>query len=135
MELVLGTQQLIGFGGSETYLMTVAEQLQYLGHEVTIHAVEHGEAVEYARRRGVRVAMADHELPPRCDSILAQDTPSAYELADRYPGVPQVFVMHSERAASAAPPQLEGVTSAVVVLSDRTERRARARTRRGGAAR
>ena len=37
--------------------------------------------------------------------------------------------MHSEGAAIAAPPQLDGVTSAVVVLSDRTERLARALAR------
>jgi hypothetical protein len=126
MELVLGTQQLIGFGGSDTYLVTVAEQLQALGHEVTVSAVEQGEGVEYARRRGVRVATVDHELPTRCDAVLVQDRTSACELADRYPGVPHVFVMHSDVSVNAAPPQLEGVTTTVVALSDRTERRARA---------
>ncbi len=126
MELVLGTQQLIGFGGSETYLVTVAAQLQSLGHDVTVHAVEQGDAVEYARRRGVRVATADHELPTRCDAVLAQDRAAAYELADRYPGVPHVFVMHSDVSVNAAPPQLEGVTTTVVALNDRTERCARA---------
>jgi hypothetical protein len=126
MELVLGTQQLIGFGGSETYLMTVAEQLQSLGHELTIHAVEQGEAAESARRRGVRVATAGHELPARCDAVLVQDEATAYELADRYPGVPHVFVMHSDVPGTAAPPQFEGVTTAVVALSDRAERCARA---------
>jgi hypothetical protein len=126
MELVLGTQQLIRFGGSETYLTTVAEQLQSLGHEVTVSADEQGESAEYARRRGVRVTTADHELPTRCDAVLVQDRASACELADRYPGVPHVFVMHSDVSPNGAPPQLEGVTTAVVALSDRTERCARA---------
>jgi hypothetical protein len=126
MELVLGTQQLIGFGGSDTYLVTVAEQLQSLGHEVSVHAVDQGEAVEGARRRGVRVASAGHELPTRCDAVLVEDRVAAYELADRYPGVPHVFVMHSDVSVTAVPPQLEGVTTAVVALSGRTERCARA---------
>ncbi|MDX6674405.1 MAG: hypothetical protein QOH11_1823, partial [Solirubrobacteraceae bacterium] len=119
MELVLGTQQLIGFGGSDTYLVTVAEQLQSLGHEVSVHAVDQGEAVEGARRRGVRVASAGHELPTRCDAVLVEDRVAAYELADRYPGVPHVFVMHSDVSVTAVPPQLEGVTTAVVALSGR----------------
>ena len=42
MEIVLATNGLVGIGGSETYLLTVAEQLQRLGHEVTVHATEGG---------------------------------------------------------------------------------------------
>jgi acetyltransferase-like isoleucine patch superfamily enzyme len=42
MEIVLATNGLIGIGGSETYLLTVAEHLQRLGHEVTVHATEGG---------------------------------------------------------------------------------------------
>jgi hypothetical protein len=129
MELVLGTQELIGFGGAETYLTTVAEQLQALGHSVHVHAADQGEMAEQARRRGVRVVSADHELPPQCDAVLAQDAVAAYELADRYPGASQVFVMHSERSTADAPPQIDGVAAVVVVLSDRTERRARALAR------
>jgi hypothetical protein len=126
MELVLGTQQLIGFDGAATYLATVAEQLQALGHGVHVHAVEQGEMAEHARRRGVRVASADHDLPPDCDAVLVQDAGSAYELADRYPAAGMVFVMRSDQSAADIPPQLDGIASSVVVLSDRTARRARA---------
>jgi acetyltransferase-like isoleucine patch superfamily enzyme len=42
MEIVLATNGLVGIDGSETYLLTVAEHLQRLGHEVTVHAVEGG---------------------------------------------------------------------------------------------
>ncbi len=42
MRIVLGTHSFRGIGGSETYLLTAAEHLQRLGHDVTIHAVEGG---------------------------------------------------------------------------------------------
>jgi acetyltransferase-like isoleucine patch superfamily enzyme len=38
MEIVLATNGLVGIGGSETYLFSVAEHLQRLGHDVPVHA-------------------------------------------------------------------------------------------------
>jgi hypothetical protein len=38
MDIALATRGFGGFGGSETYLLTIGEQLQKLGHEVLIHA-------------------------------------------------------------------------------------------------
>ena len=43
MEIVIGTYHL-GLGGSESYTLTVAEQLQRLGRDVTIFGVQHGPA-------------------------------------------------------------------------------------------
>jgi hypothetical protein len=126
MELVLGTHHLIGFGGSDTYLLTVAGELQALGHEVTIHALEQGETADLARARGIRVARGERELPERCDAVLVQDGVTAFALADRYPQVPQGFVMHSEFFSIDEPPQVPDLTSAVVVMSDRVEAHAQA---------
>src|SRR3954454_13379356 len=96
MEIVLATNGLIGTGGSETYLLTVAEQLQRLRHEVTVHAAEGGAMSEYMGSRGVRVAIGEAGLPATCDALLVQDAAMAYAVADRWPETPQVF-----RAASA----------------------------------
>src|SRR5215208_8016791 len=63
MEIVLATNGLVGIGGSETYLLTVAEQLQRLGHEVTVHADEGGAMSEYMRSRGRRVAIGEAGAP------------------------------------------------------------------------
>ena len=125
MLLVLATHHFADFGGAETYLQTVAGQLQRQGHEVWIHAVEHGRLGDVARAEGLRVARDADELPPACDALLVQDSAVAYELAGLYPGVPQVFVCHGETFDLNTPPQLPGITAALVVLHDRVGRWAR----------
>jgi len=122
MQIVLGTHHLIAFAGADTYLVTVAEQLQRLGHEVVVHALEQGEMAERARSRGLDVPEDERGLPPRCDAVLAQDSVTAYALAERYPQSPQAFVCHSEVFSIDMPPQLPGVTSAAVAMSDRVRR-------------
>jgi Glycosyltransferase Family 4 len=126
VELLLGTSSLAGFGGAETYLVTLAEQLQRLGHEVTVHTLEGGETADFARGRGLRVAMRNDDLPGVCDAMVVQDGITSFTLAERYPTAPQVFVAHAAATDLVRPPQLAGVVSAVVVLNDRIAHRLRA---------
>ena len=122
MEIVLATNGLIGIGGSETYLLTVAEHLQRLGHEVTVHAAEGGAMSALMESRGVRVAIGEGALPEACDVALVQDAGMAYALADRWPRTPQVFRAPSSLYDFQSPPQLPGIVAAVVVCSDRMAR-------------
>jgi hypothetical protein len=124
MRLVLATHAL-GLGGSETYLITLGEQLERLGHVVHLRAAGLGDGVTVAASRGIDVAPLDGDLPP-CDAIVVQDGASAFELARRCPGAPLLFVAHSEEFDEQLPPLLKGVVGAVVVLNDRVERRVRA---------
>jgi hypothetical protein len=73
LRLVLATNRFAEIGGSETYLLTVAEQLMRLGHGVTIYATELGKMAELARERGVEVAAEEDDLPAACDVALTQD--------------------------------------------------------------
>jgi hypothetical protein len=124
MELVLSTFTL-GVGGTESYLLTVAEQLQNLGHQVTVHAMEADDSADDAIRRGIRVVRGERDLPESCDVVLTQDSIVSLFHARRYPRTPQVFVCHSDHFDSQLPPQLPGVTQALVVLSERVARRIR----------
>lgn len=125
MELVLSTFTL-GVGGTESYLLTVAEQLQDLGHVVTVHAMEADDSADAAADRGIRVVRGERHLPPSCDAVLAQDLVVSLFHARRYPRTPQVFVCHSDHFDSQLPPQFPGVTQALVVLSERVAKRVRA---------
>jgi hypothetical protein len=123
VRLILANNHL-GLGGSESYLLTVAEQLDRLGHEVGVYAAEIGRGAEVARERGLTL-LGEAELSDRYDAALVQDAAVAFHIADRCPGLPQLFVAHSAMHDLQAPPQLSGVIGAVVVLNDRMGRRVR----------
>ena len=123
MEIVLATQGFDSVGGSETYLLTVGEELQRLGHGVTIHSQTGGEMSDFAVRRGLTVAVGEERLRERCDAILVQDSGMAYALAERWPSTPQVFRACTEIYDFQFPPQLPDVVQAVVVVNDRVQRR------------
>jgi hypothetical protein len=121
VRLILASNHL-GLGGSESYLLTVAEQFERLGHESTLYAREMGGGADLARSRGFRV-VDEGRLPDECDGVLVQDAGVSLDLAARYPGARQVFVAHSESFDLQLPPQLEGVVGTVVALNDRVARR------------
>jgi hypothetical protein len=125
VELVLGCWDLAGRGGSQTYLLTVADHLQRLGHEVTLYSQLDGDPVDPASARGHRVTDVDG-LPEQCDGVIVQDAASACDLAERFPAAPRVFVMHSDLFSIDTPPQVPETVAAVVVMSERVERHARA---------
>jgi hypothetical protein len=123
MEIVLATHGFETVGGSETYLLTVGEELQRLGHGVTIHSNTGGEMSDFAVHRGLNVSVGEERLPERCDAILVQDSGMAYVLADRWPSTPQVFRACTEIYDFQFPPELPDVVQAVVVVNDRVQRR------------
>jgi hypothetical protein len=116
-----------GLGGTESYSATVAEQLERMGHPTTLDAPNAtDEGRQLAAERGLRLRVADMATladAEEADAAIVQDAGSAYALAPR--GIPQVFVTHGlvpfehpAQALDPAPP--------VVVLNDRTGRRAAA---------
>lgn len=125
MRVVVSHLRLVGFGGTESYVLTIGEELERLGHEVVVYAPETGPCAEHARARGIRVVDAEHDLPERCDALFAQDLVTAYSLAGRYPDAARIFVAHSPSYSVQFPPQAEGACHAVVVLNDRLLRRVR----------
>lgn len=123
VRLVLATNHL-GLGGSESYLLTVAEQLQRLGHEVSVYTAEHGPGSSVAEQRGIPLCELGG-LPDGLDAAVVQDGAVSYELAAHRPGVPQLFVAHSETFDLQAPPQFGAAVRAVVALNDRVAARMR----------
>jgi hypothetical protein len=123
VRLVLATNHL-GLGGSESYLLTVAEQLQRLGHEVSVYTAEQGPGSSVAEQRGVPLCELGG-LPEEFDAAVVQDAAVSYELAAHRPAVPQLFVAHSETFDLQAPPQFGEAVRVVVALNDRVAARMR----------
>jgi hypothetical protein len=121
MRILLSSENFDGFGGTETYVLTVTQELERLGHQAWIYAPRGGAIAEHARTHGVRV-VGQSELPIGCDAVIAQDAATSYELAHRYADAARMFVAHSRDHALQAAPQLPGVCDAVVVLNDRVRR-------------
>lgn len=123
MRLLLATNHL-GLGGSESYLLTVAEQLDRLGHEAVIFTPEPSGGVEVALQLGIEI-VGEAELNEEFDAALVQDGSVSYLLAARCPATPQLFVAHSSKFDLQAPPQLGGTVGAIVTLNDRVTQRMR----------
>jgi hypothetical protein len=115
-------------GGSETYAVTVGEQLERLGHAVELFAGEASvEGKELAVSRGLVLRTGSPEdLAERddFDALIAQDAGAAYAVASRRQ-IPQVFVIHG-LASFEHPPQALTPAPPVVALSDRIADRAAA---------
>ncbi len=106
-------------GGTETYSVTVGEQLERLGHTVTLQATEaSAEGKELAVSRGLPLMLGDSELPDQVDAVLVQDAGTAYTFAGRRPGLRQVFAIHGLAAYEHPPSQLDP-SLPVVVFNDR----------------
>ena len=121
IEILLVNQPLPVFGGTETYLLTVANELQRLGHDVGIYAGAGGEQVEVARRRGFSTVEEERRLPARPQVVISQHAESAYAMALRYPESVRVYVAHSPIFQPQRPPLLSGTCHAIVALNERVK--------------
>ena len=123
LRVVIGLESLTGAGGTESYAMTVARELQRLGHEPILSAAELGPMADHVERDGIPLARREAELPGGCDAVLANDAIAGATLAARYPQARLVHVAHSDLHDHQLPVLADGVVDAVVVMSDRIRQR------------
>jgi hypothetical protein len=126
LRVVIGTHAFSRTGGTQTYILTVARELERLGHEPLVAAAETGPMADFAEGLGIAVARSPVELPPTCDSVFAHDAISAAALLERYPDARLVQFAHSDLYDVQYPLLVEGSVDAVVVASERVAARVRA---------
>jgi hypothetical protein len=110
---------LVAPGGTETFCLTVARELQRRGHEVVLFADSFGPYADWAAELGVAIARGTDTLPPACDAILANDAITARLLAVRYPDARLVYCMHGTIFEIQQPPIEPGLIDAIVAPSER----------------
>ncbi len=126
VRVLLSFENFAGFGGTETYTLTVAKELDRLGHDVAIYSPNRGAMAEFAGEQGIRV-IGRCELPSSCDLVISSDAATCHDLAGHCRKAVHVFVVHSVDFMLQAPPQLPDRCQAVVVLNDRVRRAVEAR--------
>lgn len=120
MDIIVSHYSLAGFGGTETYVLTIGSELQRLGHRVVLYsATPTGPVADVARGRGLLVTASPSELPSTCDAVIAQDAATAISMAVKFPDAIRLYVAHSDYYSLQVPPQIEGCCDAIVVMSDR----------------
>jgi hypothetical protein len=118
MRMVLSAPALVGPGGVQSYVLTVAPQLERLGHEVWLYAPLQGPIADEARERGLRMARAEADLPAQCDAIIAQDAATLLEMTGRYDVTRRVIVVHGAELDLHLPPAIDGLAHVAVALND-----------------
>jgi Glycosyltransferase Family 4 len=126
VRLLLATRLLDGPGGAESYLLTVAEELRRLGHDVTLTAPELGPDAGGAREAGLTAVVPDAALDRPPDAILVQDRALSLRFAREHPQAPQVFVVHGSDTDFELPQPGIPLVTATVVMNDRHASVARA---------
>ena len=126
LDLVIASDVFAVPAGTESYMLTIARELERLGHRVVIVADELGPMADHAERGGLRVARSASDVPAAPDAVLANDAISAAAAAERHPGARIVQTVHSDLHDHQLPALLDGVVDAVVVPSGRIEQRVRA---------
>ena len=122
MQILISHHSFGGYGGTETYALTIGSELQRFGHRVLLYsATPTGPIAETARERGLEVTANYAELPDNCDALIAQDAGTAMSLAARFPDATRLYVAHSDFFPLQAPPQIEGFCHAIIVMSDRVK--------------
>ncbi len=123
MRIVIGIHSLAAQGGTESWVTTIGDHLQRVGHDVWIYSAEGGVTAGLAESLGLRTVLNARDLPDDVDVALVQDVVSALELAAWDANTPQVFISHSDIFDVQLTPQLPDVTACIVTLYDRAEER------------
>ena len=78
MRFVIAQRRLAAPGGSETFVITLAEHISRLGHEVVVHSLELGLAATIVFRQVFVIAGIDRTLPAPLVVYLAIATAAAF---------------------------------------------------------
>lgn len=123
MRIAHATHSLDGSTGVQTYLVTVADEMQRTGHEVWLYSKDLGVAAEYAESLGLRVVGDADRLPNELDFVVPHSAVASHDLAAARPSTPQLFIAHGTYFDSYTPPQIDGAVSCVVTLWSQAAKR------------
>ena len=108
----------------ETFVLTLAEALAQLGHDVVLFALEHGLVADEAVHRALTVLSPLDRLPHAIDVTIALDRALAIDMAIRYPHATRLYAMHNALEEWLPPPE-PGIVAGTLAPNTRFETLAR----------
>jgi hypothetical protein len=94
MKILMTNHQLMGYAGTEVFTYTVAKLLIQKGHEVTVYSPFLGETSKLFGEISVPVFDKTADLPDDFDLAHVHHNVTAYEVRQRYPHLPIIYVAH-----------------------------------------
>lgn len=118
MRIVIAQRDLAQLGGSQTFVLTIAEHLARLGHNVTVYALELGLAAELGRARAIEIVGAAGLPDGAVEATISLDSAMAIDMARRYPSAVRLYAMHHSDEVWR-PPAAPGIVAATVAPNER----------------
>lgn len=118
MRFVISLRALAVPGGLPTFVLTLAEHLEALGHEVVLFAHCLGLVSDYAQQRGLMTIDKEDKLPAATDATIACDKVTSIEMARRFPKARRMLLMHNYDNVWW-PPAEPGIVQATLAPNDR----------------
>lgn len=114
MKILLASHHLCHFGGSETYVYTIAKGLADAGHDVHVYAPFIGSTADRIAALGIPVEDDIHKLQGEggFDVVHAQHNITAMIVREMLPHVPMLLMVHGVL------PQLEQLPSALYGITE-----------------
>lgn len=94
MKILMTNHQLMGYAGTEVFTYTVAKSLKLKGHEVVVYSPFVGEFSRIFEDIGVPVFDRPEELPDDFDLAHVHHNVTVYEIRQRYPRLPIIYMAH-----------------------------------------
>lgn len=118
VKILLTNHQLINDNGTEVFVYTLADQLVQLGHEVVVYSPFLGGIREKFDRRGIPVCDDLTALPDDFHLAHVHHNITAYEVRDRFPSLPILYMAHGIKSTLEHLPQANIGISQFVASSD-----------------
>ncbi|MBI3887902.1 glycosyltransferase family 4 protein, partial [Candidatus Microgenomates bacterium] len=122
MKILIVTQYLDNFSGSELFVLNISKELADNGHDVSVFSPVLGKIAEKARGMGIPVTdnLLDYKNE-KFDIIHAQHNPTAILARSVFPKTPMVFMSHGFLPELEQPPSIDLGIEQFIVLSEETK--------------
>lgn len=121
MKILLTNHQLINYGGTEVFTYTLAKSLRQKGHDVVVYSAYLGKIAETFRDIDVQVVDDLEKTDKDFDLAHVHHNINAFEVRNRFPNLPMVFMSHGALHYLEQPPFIDLGISKYLAISEEVQ--------------